>query len=89
MMPYIPRKDRPRFDDEIDALVEEVLAGGITPGEVNYVMYAFLLRLFKAIPKYRTINIIDGALDDVGKELYRRHFGPYEDQAIKRNGDIT
>jgi hypothetical protein len=89
-MPYIRPEDRPRFDNEIDALVEEVLvAGDITPGEVNYVMYTFLLRLFKAIPKYRTINIIDGALDDVGKELYRRHFGPYEDQAIKRNGDIT
>jgi hypothetical protein len=88
MMPYIPQEDRPLFDGPIDALVEEVLAGEVNPGDMNYVVYTFLLRIFKAVPRYATINKVDGVLHDVGKELYRRHFGPYEDKAIEKNGDI-
>ena len=87
-MPYIPQEDRELYDEEIDTLVEVITAMRLKPGHVNYVVYAFLLRIFKAYPKYTTINIIDGVLNDVGKELYRKHFGPYEDKAINKNGDI-
>jgi hypothetical protein len=87
-MPYVPKESRARLDEHVNKLVQEIADRDVQAGEVNYVIYAFLLRIFKMYPRYRTINIIDGVLKDVGQELYRRHFGPYEDEAIERNGDI-
>jgi hypothetical protein len=87
-MPYVPKESRARLDEHVNRLVQEIADRDVDPGEMNYVVYAFLLRIFKMYPRYRTINIIDGVLKDVAAELYRRHFGPYEDKAIERNGDI-
>ncbi len=38
--------------------------------------------------KYQTYNDILGALEGAKLELYRRQIGPYEETAIKRNGDV-
>jgi hypothetical protein len=37
---------------------------------------------------YADFNAAIGALECCKSELYRRMVGPYEDQAIARNGDV-
>lgn len=39
-------------------------------------------------PNYERFNAAMGALECAKQELYRRAIAPYEDAAIKRNGDI-
>jgi len=43
---------------------------------------------FKQRHRYFTIARVTGVLQNVSQEFYRRMAGPYEDDAIQKNGDI-
>lgn len=79
-MPYIKTKDR------------ELLGEGAAPdnaGELNYTITKLLLNyLQRKGTSYAVINEIMGVLSCVGREFYRRHAAPYEDQKIDENGDV-
>ena len=84
-MPYIPQKDRQRFDFYLDALNSNI----ITPGEFNYCVSRLAWDMIKRLGgNYAAHNTVIGALQCVILELYRRLTGPYENEAIAKNGDI-
>lgn len=83
-MPYIKQEDRPKYENAIAELVHKTKE----PGELNYVITRLLLGYLGPIPRYRDYNEVRGVLGCVTDEYYRRWVGPYEDQAIARNGDI-
>lgn len=84
-MPYIKQADRKRFDFYIDALNANI----ITPGEFNYCVSRLAWDMIKRLGgNYAAHNTVIGALQCVILELYRRLTGPYENDAIAKNGDI-
>jgi hypothetical protein len=87
-MPYVDQEVRKVYDPLIEALQEEILAEGDTPGDLNYVISRIVGRVWKNTPRYKTICIVIGTLVCVAFEFYRRVAGGYEDKAIKKNGDI-
>jgi len=81
-MPYIPNERRLAID------------GGESPknsGELNYaitkLMHRYLVTGAGKI-NYQRYNDIVGAVEGAKLELYRKLISPYEESAIKRNGDI-
>jgi hypothetical protein len=60
-------------------------------GDLAYIAYREameLLTLDSGNPDYARRISIYGALAGVAQEFWDRHVRPYEDEAIKRNGDI-
>lgn len=90
-MPYIEQKER----DQIDPLLKKLLMhmGPLTPGQFVYIMYQ--IALWQAtnggvddLPiNWTKCNEIMGNIDCAGKEFYRQIVGPYEDNAVIKNGD--
>jgi hypothetical protein len=64
--------------------------GAQTPGQLNYDITRLLIRYWKREfnQTYTTINDILGALEGAKLEFQRRVVQKYEDEAIKRNGDL-
>lgn len=87
-MPYIKTDDRARFEQVIEALK---FSPPSTPGELNYLfsVISALYLTFKEEARYQHLNDIMGALEGAKLEVYRRIISPYEDRAIKKNGDLT
>ena len=82
-MPYIKKEDRLRLDKWIDE------SGALTEGELNYVFTRLLLNSNPQERHYKDWNALIGVLEACKLEFYRRRVAPYEDDAIKRNGDIN
>ncbi len=87
-MPYILRERREKLDPYIDALCTQLNVLGSEEGDLNYSITKLVLAKWKDEARYTTISRITGVLENVKQEFYRRHAGPYEDEAILRNGDI-
>lgn len=87
-MPYIKQQDRDKYDHWVEALVSELESMNFHPGHANYIIYSLLKKWFTINRNYTTANTIQGVLSCVSKELDRREFSVYEDEAMKRNGDI-
>ena len=90
-MPYIPQKDRNKFDDEIDLLICEITYFGTRApliGEVNYIFSKIIWRLFEEHPSYTRGNELVGVLECVKQEFIRRRLNGYEDEKILENGDL-
>jgi len=86
-MPYIKSDDRMRFDSTLNEVEENPPR---SCGELNYLFTMIALEFIKAEGEnYQHYNDIIGALENCKLELYRRKIGNYEEQAIKRNGDIN
>lgn len=79
-MPYISEERR-------DAL-EPWDIRPYTIGELNFVITRLCLNYIDSDPGYADYNEIVGALECAKLEFVRRALSPYEDQAIKRNGDV-
>jgi hypothetical protein len=66
----------------------------LSPGELNYCMTQLLVGYLKnKVYKgghydYRRINEVMGVLECCKHEFYRRIAVPYEDDKIKKNGDV-
>jgi len=79
-MPYIKKEDRIALD----------MRDPENAGELNYLFTVIALRYLKNHGyRYQRMNDIMGALEGCKLEIYRRHFGPYEDTKIAENGDVT
>ena len=99
-MPYIPQEDeRPRLDPIIRQLTEAIqsIVGekGLdlreADGRLNYTICELLMKTLRidSNPRYTRINTLLGVLSGVENEIYDRVVRPYEDLAIKENGDIS
>jgi hypothetical protein len=87
-MPYIMQNERERLlmvVDNLVAFLEEDPEN--VAGKLNFVISTVLKRLSKKL-RYKKANELMGVIECVKQEYYRKIVGPYEDEAIKRNGDI-
>jgi len=83
-MPYIEKSQRERLDWIVDNLALELEELGIT-GNLNYVLFRLAKKLCK---RYKDYAAFEGDCQQSLKEIYRRLEAAYEDEAIKRNGDV-
>lgn len=91
-MPYIPQSTRDIIDQSIDELVASI-SDSIDDdpefaGIMNYTITTLLCKIYGPRWRYHKINEVIGVVECVKQEFYRRLAGPYEDQAIEKNGDI-
>lgn len=89
-MPYIKKTDREKYERSLDSLVRH-LPEDITTlaGEFNYVVSSLAKRYInKHGEKYARYQALLGAMDLAKMEVYRRFVLPYEDECIRKNGDI-
>ena len=93
-MPYIKQELRPRLDNHIEALSQEIKKIAeeqadphAVAGLLNYTCTTLGL---KVIPekRYWAIALIAGVFRNIGDEFYRRYAAPYEDEQISKNGDV-
>lgn len=93
-MPYIPQKDRSKFDKHIEKLAKAIKKAAAESGDktafaglLNYCCTSLALRV---IPerRYWAIALITGVFKNMIDEFYRRYVAPYEDEQIKKNGDV-
>jgi len=97
-MPYITPDLRRDLDPLIDALAarlaqqaREAGSEGAFAGPLNYALTRLALSTVQqrfGRLSYGVIAILTGVFQNVSQEFYRRLAGPYEDQAIIRNGDV-
>lgn len=60
-----------------------------TAGELNYILTLCVLEYIRNRGEsYQTYCEVEGVLGHMGRELYRRRTGPYEDQKIEDNTDV-
>jgi hypothetical protein len=91
-MPYITQEARVPYEKAIENIVELLAllrAETDVEGHFNYVVSSIMKRYIKKTGnKYYKCNKFSGALNCIHSEFYRRVVAPYEDEAIKKNGDI-
>lgn len=93
-MPYIPQKYRPALDEYIDKLAEEIKKAALKEGGegafAGFLNYCSTRLALKTIPerRYWAIALIVGVFKNVADEFYRRYAAPYEDEKIKKEGDV-
>jgi hypothetical protein len=94
-MPYINKKERIRYDESIDKIVNLLLdkfpadnRKDFSVGDLNYIISSIIWKLFKKSSSYTMGNKIIGVLECVKQEFYRRPLTEYENEKIKENGDI-
>ena len=79
-MPYIPPNRRHALDS---------FEAPETAGELNFLITMYLLDYIACKGEsYQIYCEIEGVLNHISKELYRRLVEPYEDKKIKQNGDV-
>lgn len=90
-MPYVKERNRELYKPLQQMLDTFNL---LHPGDLNYLLTLVCQRYLQTWGDetrdvtYREYNDIIGALEACKLELYRRMVAPYEDEAIKRNGDV-
>lgn len=94
-MPYIPQEYRPKLDPHIvklsEAIKEVSRALGdekiAFPGVLNYCCTRLALEV---IPdrRYYAMALLHGVFETIAQEFYRRYVAPYEDEQIKKHGDV-
>jgi len=88
-MPYITQEDRDRIQESVDCCPSQFGIVARSAGELNYVLTSIIVEYLEENGlSYATCNEIMGVLDCARQEFYRRVVTPYEDKAIKRNGDV-
>ncbi len=87
-MPYIDQHRREALAAPIFKLQYELERLGFEEGDLNYVISRLVGFYFQQRRRYFTIARIRGVLANVAEEFYRRMAAPYEDAAIRKNGDI-
>ena len=92
-MPYIVDELKEKIDPEMYRIAYQInkLEMDDREGPSNYAITRILCQVFDIEDekvRYKYLNRAIGVLECVKQELYRRAGGPYEDQAIAKNGDI-
>jgi len=88
-MPYIEKKFRSEYDDEIDRLVPKLDGwdNDALSGHLNYVFFR-IARILGDGESYARMAVISSALSEAQAEFRRRVMAPYEDKKIISNGDV-
>lgn len=86
-MPYVKQEARTKFEQVLKELIHAVPE---TPGELNYLFSVISAEYLKSKGqlRYQYANDVLGALEGAKLEVYRRIIAPYENKAIKENGDL-
>lgn len=92
-MPYIVEPSREDINPTLDPLIEKLLIRArewpeYRAGDLNYAISRIIWAVWADGNRYRDANELVGVLECAKQEFLRRHVGPYEDGAIKRNGDF-
>lgn len=93
-MPYIKPSYRPRLDSHIKALADEIKKISEETGELHafagLLDYSFTKLALQTLPeeRYWAYTMIEGMLNGLTKEFYRRKVTPYEDKQRTERGDI-
>ena len=87
-MPYVPLESRVRMEPVLFPLLEEIDGNPKTPGDLNYMITSMIKEYVDGNLSYHTLNDVIGVLENVKLEFVRRVVVPYENDAIKRNGDV-
>ena len=87
-MPYIKREDRPRYERLIQQVVGEFadLQPENLDGHLNYFITRLLVALYR--PSYFNYNRVQGLLECIKQEFYRRRVAPYENKKMEQHGDV-
>lgn len=88
-MPYITDDRRAKLALPISEVISTLRELGWNEGDLNYTISRLIGAAFEDDPRYHTIARVSGVLDNVADEFYRRIAAPYEEQAIKKNGDVV
>lgn len=90
-MPYIKKYCRSHIDRKIESVIEHLgkLDEETLAGEMNYCFSKIAWTLFEKKRKYARINTINGVFISAQQEFARRKVGPYEDEKIQENGDLS
>ena len=90
-MPYVPPVNRVALDVIIDGLVNRLREIKARPGDCNYVVTRVVLEALKPGEgwSYHSLSDAVRVLKDAAAEIERRLLGPYEDDAILKNGDMA
>lgn len=90
-MPYVAEANRAHLDTEIEALLAQLkrVPDNKVDGDLNYTISRLVAgTLGKAGWRYHLQARAIAVFEAAKLEFYRRVVGPYEDQAIAKNGDI-
>ena len=92
-MPFIPQKDRRAIDDMVKRLesLDQLIArvwGEFDAEGVAYVLYAFVKQSY-GFGRWRHRKTALGILASVKKEYYESSLREYENEAKRKNGDVT
>ena len=88
-MPYVPEDQRKRFEPDLSKLKRKLELIYRPKGTLTYLVYSLGVSYFKGRESYTAMSDSISALNDAAEEIRRRYLNPYEDEAIKRNGDVT
>jgi hypothetical protein len=90
-MPYIKQEDRGQYDATVNSIVHSLALQNRDDigGHINYIISSLASKLVSTLgERYATYEKIVGSLECAKLELYRKKIAPYEEQAIKKNGDL-
>jgi hypothetical protein len=89
-MPYVPPVNRVAVDVILEGLVARLREIKARPGDCNYVVTRVVLESLKPSEgwSYHSLSDAVRVLKDAAAEIERRLLGPYEDDAILKNGDM-
>lgn len=88
-MPYVKKDQRPALDSLVTPVIDHLkkLPVEEQDGALNYLVTKVIKNVYPK--RYFHFNRAMGVLSAIAHELYRRVVGPYEDEKIKENGDVT
>lgn len=78
-MPYVSQEARERI---------AVFLKPATVGELTYLLTMDCLEFLGTDPRFEDYDKVIGSLECAKLELYRRRVAVYEDEAMRRNGDV-
>lgn len=94
-MPYIPKKRRAEYDEEIESLalkLNSLQNNDKLSGELNYVLFRLASLLCQDEDGlhlgYARMAVVSSALSEAQAEFRRRVMAPYEDEKISSTGDV-
>lgn len=87
-MPYIKPEERLRYAQLIQQVVEQfkTVPPESLDGHLNYFISRLLVTLYE--PSYFNFNRVQGLLECIQQEFYRRRVAPYEDSKKEQHGDV-
>jgi len=97
-MPYIAPKDRKKINPIIDKLAYQIAREAKShkndaafAGLLNYACTRLALKVIRILfgkMRYWIIATISGTFNNISDEFYRRLGLPYENEQIKKSGDV-